>query len=119
MSLNNHYIVRLRHNRSLRYLNIMLLWISVLISIPALDLTAAPESSPIQRILPVHAIPFASPRILSKSAPEFSDILTILIDEPVFETHGQIHTALEYSSFAYIRILAHSLLYTQTTSSCL
>ena len=89
----------------------------MVISIPAMDLHTAPESSPVQRILPVDIIPSTSPRILSKSAPEFSEILIILIHEPVFEKHIHISTTLKHSSLAYLRILTHSLLYTQTTSS--
>jgi hypothetical protein len=91
----------------------------MIISIPAMDIDAAPVSSSTQRILPVNPIPLASPRILSKSAPEYSEILTILIYEPVFEKHVRILTTLEHSSLAYIRIQTHSLLYTQTTSSYL
>jgi hypothetical protein len=119
MGSTNHYIVRLRHNRSLCYLNILLLWIAMINSIPAMDLNAALESSSTQRILPVNPVPLASPSILSKSAPEFSEILTILIHEPVFEKQVHIYTTLEHSSLAYIRVLTHSLLYTQTTSSYL
>jgi len=119
MRNNNHYIVRLRHNPALCYLNIILLWIAMIISIPATDIDATPASSPTQRILPINPVPSASPRILSKSAPEFSEIFTILIYEPVFEKHVRIFTTLEHSSLAYARILTHSLLYTQTTSSYL
>jgi len=91
----------------------------MIISIPATDLHAAPQSSSEQRILPMNPVPFASPRILSKSAPEYSEIFILLIHEPVFEKHVRIFTMHEHLSLAYVRILAHSLLYTQTTSSYL
>ena len=91
----------------------------MIISIPAMDLDAAPISSPTQKILPVNLFPLASPRILSKSAPEFSEILIILVHEPVFERPAYISTTLELSSYTHVRLLTRSLLYTQTTSSYL
>ncbi|RPI07051.1 MAG: hypothetical protein EHM64_00755 [Ignavibacteriae bacterium] len=111
------YITWLRQNRSLCYFNVVLLWVAMLISIPALDLNAAPEHTSVQRFLPSNPLPFVSPRILSKTAPEYSEILTILINEPVLEKHEQIFTTIEHSSLEYFRILIHSILYTQTTSS--
>jgi hypothetical protein len=119
MRKNNHYIIRLRHNRTLCCLNIVLLWIAMVISIPAADIDAALETSPTQRILSVNPVPLASPRIHSKSAPEVSETLIILLHETVFEKHVRIFTVLEHSSLAKARILTYLLLYTQTTSSYL
>jgi hypothetical protein len=113
------YVDRLRQNRTLRGMTILILWMAMLISIPQVDLNAAYASSQVQKILPPDSIPVTSPSNHLRLSTEYGEFSVLVLNAADLEKYLHTYTILDQCSSDHARALSSVLLYTQTTSSFL
>jgi hypothetical protein len=119
MKKPKYYIDRLRQSRTLRGMIIIVLWMTMLASIPQMDYNAAYASSQVQKILPPDSIPVASPGNLIRATIEYAEFFVVVLSKADLEKHLHIYTILEQCSSEHARALTGVFIYTQTTSSFL
>jgi hypothetical protein len=119
MKKPKHHINRLRQNRTLHSITIIVLWIAVLASIPHGDIEADHTSSRIQKFLPADSMPIASPSDHLKVSTEYGEFSVVVLDAADIENHLHTTTILEQCSSDHARAFTSVLLYTQITSSFL
>jgi hypothetical protein len=119
MKKPKHHINRLRQNRALHTITIIVLWIAVLASIPQGNIEAANTSSRVQKFLPADSMPIASPSDHLKVSTEYGEFSIVVLNAADIENHLHTYTILEQCSSDHARAFTSVLLYTQTTSSFL
>jgi hypothetical protein len=114
-----YHIEIFRQSLTSRWITIIVLWITMITSIPSTDVNAAFAASHVHRILPSDPIPVASPGHLNKTTPEYAEFSTVIINTADLEEHLHTYLPFELRSLEHAHLLTSALIYTQTTSSYL